>query len=92
MLELAIVVGLLLLILVTGLPVAFGLGTTAVLLALMNGIPLSFVGITVLESLNSSTLMAVPLFIFMSQVLLIGRVGDQLFETVNAWVRHLPGV
>lgn len=91
MLELAIVVGLLLLILLTGLPVAFGLGITAVLLALINGLPLGFVGITVLESLHSSTLMAVPLFIFMSQVLLIGRVGDQLFETVNSWVRHLPG-
>ncbi|NQS72307.1 MAG: TRAP transporter large permease [Desulfobulbaceae bacterium] len=91
MFELAIVVGLLLIILLTGLPVAFGLGLTAVILALINGIPLSFVGITVLESLNSTTLMAVPLFIFMSQVLLIGRVGDQLFETVNTWVRHLPG-
>ena len=62
MFELAIVVGLLLLILLTGLPVAFGLGATAVLLALMNDISLSFVGITVLESLHSSTLMAVPLF------------------------------
>ncbi len=91
MLELALVVGLLLLVLLTGLPVAFGLGATAVILALIHGIPLGFVGITVLESLHSTTLMAVPLFIFMSQVLLIGRVGDQLFETVNAWVRHLPG-
>ncbi len=90
MLELILVVGLLLLVLLTGLPVAFGLGATAVILAL-NGISLGFVGITVLESLHSTTLMAVPLFIFMSQVLLIGRVGDQLFETVNAWVRHMPG-
>lgn len=91
MLELALVVGLLLLVLLTGLPVAFGLGATAVILALIHDIPLGFVGITVQESLHSTTLMAVPLFVFMSQVLLIGRVGDQLFETANAWVRHLPG-
>lgn len=91
MLELALVAGLLLLVLLTGLPVAFGLGATAIVLALIHDIPLGFVGITVQESLHSTTLMAVPLFVFMSQVLLIGRVGDQLFETANAWVRHLPG-
>ena len=26
-----------------------------------------------------------------SQILLDGRIGDDLFEVMNAWVRHLPG-
>ena len=91
MLELLGVAVLLILILLIGLPVAFGLGVTAVVLALLNHISLGFVGMTVLESLDSTTLMAVPLFVLMSQVLLVGRIGDQLFETVNVWVRHLPG-
>ena len=91
MIEFLVVVLLLLLVLLLGMPVAFGLACTAVLLALLNGISLSFLSITVLESLNSFTLLAVPLFVFMSQVLLTGKVGDNLFDTVNAWVRHLPG-
>ena len=69
MLELLGVAVLLILILLIGLPVAFGLGVTAVVLALLNHISLGFVGMTVLESLDSTTLMAVPLFVLMSQVL-----------------------
>lgn len=89
--EFLLVAMLLIAVLLMGLPVAFGLAATAVLLALINDISLSFLSLTVLESLNSFTLLAVPLFILMSQVLLAGKVGDALFDAVNAWVRHLPG-
>lgn len=79
-------------ILVIGLPVAFGLGTTAMLIAsFQETVSLNFITITVMESVNSFTLLAIPLFIIMSQILLVGKVGDSLFETVNSWVRHLPG-
>ncbi len=92
MLQFLVVILLLGCTLVVGLPVAFGLGGTAVLLAaFQEAISLNFIGITVLESLNSFTLLAVPLFVLMSQVLLVGKVGDNLFETINSWVRHLPG-
>ena len=92
MIQFAIIFFLLMAILLAGLPVAFGLGSTAVVLALVQEhISINFLSITVLESLNSFTLLAVPLFVLMSQVLLTGKVGDNLFDTINAWVRHLPG-
>ena len=92
MLNFLITIAVLAVILVVGLPVAFGLGSTSVLLALFqDNISLSYLTITVLESVNSFTLLAVPLFIIMSQVLLVGKVGDSIFDTINAWVRHLPG-
>lgn len=79
-------------VLVLGLPVAFGLGVTSVLIAsVQEAVNLNFLTITVLESVNSFTLLAIPLFIIMSQILLVGKVGDSLFDTINAWVRHLPG-
>lgn len=79
-------------VLVLGLPVAFGLGSTSVILAfIQDNISFSYLTITVLESVNSFTLLAVPLFIIMSQILLVGKVGDSIFDTINAWVRHLPG-
>lgn len=85
------VIGLLLVVLFTGLPVAFSLGSTSVLLIFLNNLPVKIVGSTMLSGLESFTLLAVPLFILMSQILLDGRVGDDLFEVMNAWVRHLPG-
>ena len=36
-------------------------------------------------------LTAVPLYILMSQILLTGKVGNDLFELGNKWLRHLPG-
>lgn len=85
------VIALLLVILFMGLPVAFSLGSTSILLIIMNDLPVNIVGSTMYTSLESFTILAIPLFILMSQVLLEGRVGDDLFEVMNAWVRHLPG-
>lgn len=85
------VIGLLLVILFMGLPVAFSLGSTSVLLIFLNDLPVNIVGSTMFTSLESFTILAIPLFILMSQILLEGRVGDDLFEVMNAWVRHLPG-
>ncbi|MBC7121561.1 MAG: TRAP transporter large permease, partial [Candidatus Methanosuratus sp.] len=48
-------------------------------------------GQSIFSSLDSFVLLAVPLFVLMSQVLLDGRVGDDLFDVMNAWVRHFPG-
>ncbi len=85
------VIGLLLFILFMGLPVAFSLGSTSVLLILLYDLPTQIVGSTMYSSMESFTILAIPLFILMSQVLLDGRVGDDLFDVMNAWVRHLPG-
>lgn len=85
------VIGLLLFILFMGLPVAFSLGSTSVLLILLYDLPTQIVGATMYSAMESFTILAIPLFILMSQVLLDGRVGDDLFDVMNAWVRHLPG-
>jgi C4-dicarboxylate transporter DctM subunit len=85
-------VGLLLLfVLFAGLPVAFSLGATSVGLILLYDLPMKIIATTVYTSLDSFVIIAIPLFVLMSQVLLDGRVGDDLFEVMNAWVRHLPG-
>lgn len=85
-------VGLLLVgVLLAGLPVAFSLGVTSVLLIALYDLPMKIVATTVYSSLDSFVVIAIPLFVLMSRVLLDGRVGDELFEVMNAWVRHLPG-
>lgn len=85
------VLSVILILLFAGLPVAFSLGSASVLLLFAFDLPMKIIGSTVFGSLDSFVLLAIPLFVMMSQVLLDGRIGDDLFETVNVWVRHLPG-
>ena len=89
--EFLLVILLLMLILCMGLPVAFSLGATSVVLIFLFGLPLKVVGATMFSSLDSFTTLSIPIFVLMSQILLDGRVGDDLFEVMNAWVCHLPG-
>jgi len=41
--------------------------------------------------LDDFILVAVPLFMMTSSILMIGGVGRDLFDVANKWVRHLPG-
>ena len=91
MTSLAFVSLLLLCVLFAGLPVAFSLGATSVLLIVLYDLPMKIIANTVYTSLDSFVIIAIPLFVLMSRVLLDGRVGDDLFEVMNVWVRHLPG-
>jgi len=91
MISFVLVTLLLLVILFAGLPVAFSLGTTSIVLIGLYELPMKIVSNTIFTSLDSFVVLAIPLFVLMSQILLDGRVGDDLFEVMNAWVRHLPG-
>jgi C4-dicarboxylate transporter DctM subunit len=82
---------LLLIVLFAGLPVAFSLGATSVLLIGLFDLPMKIIANTMFTSLDSFVVIAIPLFVLMSRVLLDGKVGDDLFEVMNVWVRHLPG-
>jgi C4-dicarboxylate transporter DctM subunit len=82
---------LLLCVLFAGLPVGFALGTASVVLIAVFALPMKIVAATVFGSLDSFVILAVPLYVLMSQILLDGRIGDELFEVMNVWVRHLPG-
>ena len=85
---------LLLVLLAIGLPVAFslGLGGVAGMLAFMRGEgALAQLPIIGYKSLDDFVLTAVPMYILMSQILLTGKVGNNLFELANKWLRHLPG-
>lgn len=85
--------GSLLAVLATGIPVGIGLALVGVTLgyfvigdASLLGLPSSlFAGTT------SFLLIAIPLFILMSEVLRRGGITELLFDTVTHWVGHLPG-
>ena len=77
-----------------GMPVAFVLMLAGVLgLLLFLGGPAAFMQIPVIayKTLDDFVLVAVPLYILMSEILLKGRVGNGLFELGSKWLGHLPG-
>ncbi|MCH3959737.1 MAG: TRAP transporter large permease subunit [Selenomonas sp.] len=81
-------------LLLSGMPAAFALMLAGILgmLAFLGG-PAAFTQIPVIayKTLDDFVLVAVPLYILMSQILLKGKVGNDLFELGSKWLGHLPG-
>ena len=85
---------ILLILLGSGLSVAFALGAAGVfgMVAFMEtDAALAQIPILAYKSLDDFVLTAIPLYVLMSQILLEGKVGDDLFDLGNKWLRHLPG-
>jgi len=81
----------LLALLVLRVPVAFALGTLGVFLLWLFPLPLNAVPQRLYGTMDSFELLAVPMFLLMSNVLLKGNVGRDLFAAVQSWVGHWPG-
>ncbi|QED48173.1 TRAP transporter large permease [Cytobacillus dafuensis] len=81
-------------LLLIGLPVAFTLGLLAIGgMYFFNGGTFAFMQIPIIsyKALDSFELTALPLYVLMSQILLVCGVGKDLYEMASRWFRHLPG-
>lgn len=76
-----------------GVPVAFALGSVAIFGAIyiwgINGIYL--IGNTTAEVMTNWTLLAIPLFVLMGELLRVSGVADDLFELMYKWIGRLGG-
>ncbi len=86
-----IILALLLMVLLAGVPVGFALGGLGLGLLLYAGFSPLIAPQALLGTIDNFILLAVPLFLLMSNVLLKGGVGRDLFAAVQAWVGHWPG-
>ncbi|MEM0900458.1 MAG: TRAP transporter large permease subunit [Pseudomonadota bacterium] len=89
--ETILIIGALIALLLLRVPVAYAMGGLGVFLLWWKGIPLIGVPQRLYGAMDSSELLAVPLFLLMSNVLLKGGVGRDLFAAVQSWVGHWPG-
>lgn len=78
-------------LLFAGVPVAFALGGLGMALLVLGGFSPLMVPQGLLSTIDNFILLAVPLFLLMSNILLKGGVGRDLFAAVQAWVGHWPG-
>lgn len=88
---LVLIIGLFVLLLM-GLEIAWSVGIIALIgLIWYVDQPISQIAETAWNSLDSFTLTAMPLFIFMGAILGNTGVNERLFNAVDKWLGHLPG-
>ena len=78
-------------LLILRVPVAFALGVLGVFLLWLFPFPLTGVPQRLFGTMDSFELLAVPMFLLMSNILLKARIGRDLFAAVQSWVGHWPG-
>ncbi|MBN9069947.1 MAG: TRAP transporter large permease, partial [Rhizobiales bacterium] len=82
-----------LLVLLSGAPVAFGLGAIAlVFIAIFEGFSaLNVAAETFYGGLNDFTLVSIPMFVMMGAAIGSSPAGRDLYEALDRWLYRLPG-
>ena len=89
--KLIVILGIMFALLLASLPVAFSLGSLGLGMLLGGGFSPLMAPQAILSTLDGFILLAVPLFLLMSNILLYGGCGRDLYAAVQAWVGHWPG-
>ena len=87
----AIILFLLFFVLFLGVPIAFGLGSIGLGLMLFGDISPLMIPQTFYSVADNFILLAVPMFLMMSNILLKAGVGEDLFNFAQSWVGNFPG-
>ena len=89
----ALVALALVLVLLTGAPVAFSLGAVAVVFLLIFEGPgsMTVVAQTLFAGLNDFTLLSIPMFILMGAAVASSHAGSDLYEALERWLCRVPG-
>lgn len=82
-----------LLVMFSGMPIAFALGTVAVafMYFFMPASSLDTVTQNVYEEMASITLLSIPLFILKGAAIGRSRAGKDLYSAIHAWLHKVPG-
>jgi tripartite ATP-independent transporter DctM subunit len=85
--------GATLLVMFSGAPIAFALGSVAVLFMLffMPASSLDTVTQNVYEEMSSITLLSIPLFILKGAAIGRSRAGKDLYAALHVWMHRVPG-
>lgn len=86
-------IGSALLLLLSGIPIAFALGGVAVVFMALFMPPanIQIIAETLFSELNNFTLLAIPLFILMGSVVGKTRAAADLYESMHRWFYRMPG-
>ncbi|WP_119681062.1 TRAP transporter large permease [Indioceanicola profundi] len=87
------VLGLTVMMLASGAPVAFALGLTAIVALILFEGPGSLIGIgeVFFAGLEDFTLVSIPMFVLMGAAVACSRAGSDLYEALDRWLYRVPG-
>lgn len=85
------IIGLSILLIIAGLPIAYAMILCSLIYLLANDLPLSLMVHELALSLNSFTLLAIPLFMFAGKLMTVSSISDRIFEFCNQAVGRIPG-
>ena len=87
-----LIFGLLLALMLTGMPISIALGTTVLLfLFTMTTVPIESVGLKLFTGLDNFSIMAIPFFILAGTFLTHGGVARRMIRFTTSLVGHWPG-
>ena len=80
-------------VLLSGLPIAFGLALVAVgfLVAFEGTGSLIVVGRTFLTEISSFAILSIPMFVLLGSLIGATRAGVDIFESLHRWLSRVPG-
>lgn len=86
-----LLIGLLLVLLAIGAPVAVGLGLATIGLASFTGMPISRLPQTMISTWMQFPILAIPLFIIAGKIMSIGGIAERLIDLARVMVGHFRG-
>ena len=77
----------------SGMPIAFALGLSAMVVSVVfgNGSQFSMLAHFSYDTIDSFALLAIPLFILMGNSIASSPAGNDLYDSLDKWLRKIPG-
>lgn len=93
MFPIALVVVILGVLFAIGFPLGFamGLAGSVGLIILLGSLSFPTIGTTLYGAFDNPVLLAMPLFIFMGEIVNYAGVGDRIYQGITPWIGRLPG-
>ncbi|WP_394138331.1 TRAP transporter large permease [Cytobacillus oceanisediminis] len=86
-----LVVFLMILLIILGLPVAFALGISSLVYLIIEGVNLSMVAQSLVRGVDSFTLLAVPFFLLVGELMNSGGITNKIIAMARVMVGHFKG-
>jgi len=78
-------------LIVMGLPIAFALGVAGMVYLIMDGVPLAAVAQRILTGSDSFTLLAIPLYVLVGELMETGGISKRILDLASSLVGHIRG-
>ncbi|MGP4105938.1 TRAP transporter large permease [Virgibacillus sp. L01] len=86
-----IIVLLMVLLIVLGMPVAFALGLSSLVYLVIEGVDLGMVAQSMVRGVDSFTLLAVPFFLLVGELMNSGGITNKIIDIARVIVGHIKG-